>query len=179
MHLYLVGMERRSVEHNQGSCTALKVLKVRIQRLMATGLLVMMAGCSGGNESVASRNVNYYQDWGMQPGDTLAGYRVRSGLGDIAVNLNGETLFMPFDGTVQPQEDKEDLCVILSSPEVPAYLFRLCGIKQPRLGDRNQGDPIGSGDVVAFATLRRQADGTWAMVEPAKELIEQFLEKVP
>lgn len=136
----------------------------------------MVVGCSQATEPVASRNVNYYQDWGMQPGDTLAGYQVRSSLGDVAVNLNGETLFMPFDGTVQPQADQEDLCIILSSPDVPAYLFRLCGVKQPRLGDRHQGDTIGRGDVVAFATLRRQADGTWAMVEPAKELIEQFLE---
>lgn len=128
---------------------------------------------------MASRNVNYYQDWSLQPGDTLGGYQVQSGLGDIAVDLAGKSLFMPFDGTVQPQQEKEELCIILSSPDVPAYLFRLCGVQQPRLGDRNQGDSIGSGDVVAFATLRRQADGTWAMVEPAKELIEQFLTKSP
>jgi len=109
----------------------------------------------------------------------LAGYQVQSGLGDVAIELDGKSLFMPFDGTVQPQEDNEELCLIVSSPEVPAYLFRLCGIKQVRLGDRNQGKAIGSGDVVAFATLRRQADGTWAMVEPAQELIEQFLTKTP
>jgi hypothetical protein len=29
--------------------------------------------------------------------------------------------------------------------------------------------------MVAFATLRRQADGTWAMVEPSEKLITQFL----
>lgn len=136
-----------------------------------------MAGCSGQGEAVAPRNVNYYQEWDVQPGDQLAGYQVQSGLGDIAINIEGKTLFMPFDGTVQPQEDIEDLCIIVSSPDVPAYLFRLCGVKQPRLGERNQGETIGNGDVVAFATLRRQADGTWALVEPAKELIEQFLQK--
>ncbi len=145
--------------------------------MVLTGMAVV--GCSGSGESVAPRNVNYYQDWSLQPGDTLAGYPVQSGLGDISINLGGKALFMPFDGTVQPQQDKEDLCIVLSSPEVPAYLFRLCGVRQPRWGDRNQGDTIGSGDIVAFATLRRQADGTWAMVEPAKELIEQFLTRVP
>lgn len=146
---------------------------------MAAGLITLVAGCSGQNQAVAPRNITYYQDWALQPGDTLAGYQVQSGLGDISINVDGKTLYMPFDGTVQPQQDLEDLCVVLSSPDVPAYLFRLCGVNNPRFGDRNQGDTLGNGNIVAFATLRRQADGTWAMVEPAKELIEQFLEKSP
>ncbi len=138
-----------------------------------------LAGCGAQSSSVSARNVSYYQKWDLQPGDSLAGYQIQSGLGDITVDINGKTLFMPFDGTIQPQAEKEDLCLILSSPDVPAYLFRLCGVQKPRLGDRNQGEAIGKGDVVAFAALRRQADGTWAMVEPAKELIEQFLVKAP
>jgi len=145
--------------------------------LVATLAAIAVSGCGRRSQDIAARNVTYYQDWSIEPGDNLAGYQVQSGLGDVAINLNGKSLFMPFDGTVSPQAEKENLCVILSSPDVPAYLFRLCGVRQPRLGDYRQGEVIGSGDVVAFATLRRQADGTWAMVEPAQELIEQFLVK--
>jgi hypothetical protein len=147
----------------------------RVWGIVAAVLGGILAGCSGQSQAVAPRNVNYYQKWDMQPGDRLAGYEIQSGLGDIAIHLDGKPIVMPFDGTVQPQAEKENLCLILSSPDVPAYLFRLCGVERPKLGERNQGDPIGSGDVVAFAAMRRQADGTWAMVEPAKELIEQFL----
>lgn len=147
--------------------------------ILAAVVAMAVAGCSGHNQDVSPRSVNYYQKWALQPGDSLAGYQIHSGLGDISIQLEGKTLFMPFDGTVQPQAEKENLCLILSSPDVPAYLFRLCGVERPQLGDRSQGDPIGSGDVVAFAAMRRQADGTWAMVEPAKELIEQFLVKAP
>jgi hypothetical protein len=140
-------------------------------------LLGGIVGCSGPPAETAARNVNLYQEWDLQPGDNLAGYQVQSGLGDIAIDLRGKQMYMPFDGEVQPEAGKEDLCIMLSSPEVPAYLFRLCGIKQPKLGMRRQGDAIGSGNVVAFSAMRRQADGTWAMVEPAKEMLAQFLNK--
>ena len=49
----------------------------------------------------------------------------------------------------------------------PIY-FACAGLSVLSWAIRSQGDPIGSGDVVAFAAMRRQADGTWAMVEPAK-----------
>jgi hypothetical protein len=135
-----------------------------------------VGACSAAGPAPGPRNVTLHQKWALQPGDRLAGYQVQSGLGDITVDLGGKAVYMPFEGQVQPAEGN-DLCVIVSSPEVPAYLFRLCGLRQLKLGDRPQGDPIGSGDTVAFATLRRQADGTWAMVEPAKELLEQFLDR--
>lgn len=140
-------------------------------------LLAGVWGCSSPGGAPGPRNVTLHQQWALQPGDRLGGYQVQSGLGDITVDLQGNRVFMPFDGQVQPAEGNVDLCVILSSPDVPAYLFRLCGLRQPRLGDLAQGDPIGSGNTVAFATLRRQADGTWAMVEPAKEMIAQFLDR--
>ncbi len=143
---------------------------------LALGVLGGALGCSSSGSSVPSRNVNLYQEWTLQPGDKLAGYAVHSGLGDVAINLDGHKVFMPFDGRVETAEGYENLCVIISSPDVPAYLFRLCGLKNPEIGDRNQGDSLGKGEVIAFATMRRQADGTWAMVEPAEELIAQFLE---
>ena len=144
---------------------------------LALLLLAGVWGCSSPGGAPGPRNVTLHQQWTLQPGDRLGGYQVQSGLGDITVDLQGNRVFMPFDGQVQPAEGNVDLCVILSSPDVPAYLFRLCGLRQPRLGDLAQGDPIGSGNTVAFATLRRQADGTWAMVEPAKEMIAQFLDR--
>lgn len=145
---------------------------------MALGLLVGTGACSrSGASETGPRNVTLHQKWALQPGDRLAGYQVQSGLGDITVDMQGKRVFMPFEGEVQPAKDSVDLCVIVSSPDVPAYLFRICGLRQVRLGDRTQGEPIGSGDVVAFAALRRQADGTWAMVEPAKEMLSKFLDR--
>ncbi|MGB3202732.1 MAG: hypothetical protein WBA99_17635 [Nodosilinea sp.] len=145
--------------------------------VLALVLLSGLWGCARPRVTPNPRHVTLSQKWALQPGDRLAGYQVQSGLGDITLDIQGKRVFMPFDGQVQPTEGKTDLCVILSSPDVPAYLFRLCGLRQVNLGDLTQGDPIGYGDNVSFATLRRQADGTWAMVEPAKEMIEQFLER--
>ncbi len=139
------------------------------------GVLRLSGGCVSTLNPPPARNVNLYQKWTLQPGDQLGSYRIQSGLGDVAVDLKGGKVFMPFDGEVQPAAGQEDLCVIISSPDVPAYLFRLCGLKQPRLGSLAQGSSLGSGGVVAFATLRRQAAGTWAMVDPTEELITQFL----
>jgi hypothetical protein len=145
-------------------------------RSLALGLmLLLVGGCESRLNPPPPRNVNLYQKWTLQPGDQLGGYRIQSGLGDVAVDLKGGKVFMPFEGEVQPAAGQEDLCVIISSPDVPAYLFRLCGLRQPRLGSLAQGSSLGSGGVVAFATLRRQADGTWAMVEPSEKLIGQFL----
>jgi hypothetical protein len=138
-------------------------------------LSISLWGCSGAENTPGPRNVTLHQQWALQPGDRLAGYQVQSGLGDITLDLQGNRVYMPFDGQVQPAEGNVDLCVILSSPDVPAYLFRVCGLRQAKLGDLPHGESIGSGNTVAFATLRRQADGTWAMVEPAKEMIAQFL----
>jgi hypothetical protein len=142
---------------------------------LTLGILVGGVGCSDSSPT-PSRSFNLYQDWALQPGDKVAGYSVRSSLGDIALDLQGNPLFMPFDGQVELASGQEDLCIVISSADVPAYLFRLCGVQRPQLGDRRQGDRLGNGDVVAFAAMRRQADGTWAMVEPAKELITQFIE---
>lgn len=137
---------------------------------------VGLGACAGTSDGPPPRNVNVYQDWGLQPGDRVANYSVHSGLGDVAIELRGNRMFMPFDGQVQPASGNGDRCVIISSAEVPAYLFRVCGLTQVHLGDRRQTEPLGRGDVVAFATLRRQADGTWAMVEPAQEMLANFLE---
>lgn len=154
------------------------VLRRQRQSLIG-GLVVLLltAGCSQSPQAPPPRKVNLYQTWNLQPGDQLAGYQIQSGLGDIVLALNGHPVYMPFSGQVAADADRPDLCVVISSPEVPAYLFRLCGIHKPRLGDRKQGESVGRADGLAVATLRRQTDGTWAMVEPAKDLLEQFVSR--
>jgi len=100
---------------------------------------------------------------------------VVAGLGDISIDLKGDSAYAPFGGRVQPLKSDAKNCIAFSSPEVPAYLFRLCGLQNLKLGEVEQGDVIGSGAYLHFATLRKQTDGTWAMVEPAHDILERIL----
>jgi hypothetical protein len=119
-------------------------------------------------------NLNLYQKWQFQPGDQIAGYPIAAGLGDISIELNGKSVYAPFDGLVQKDQRS---CLIFSTPDVPAYLFRLCGISNPRLGRCNQGEVLGTATFLHFATLRKQPDGTWAIVESSKSVLESILTK--
>ncbi|ASC71280.1 hypothetical protein XM38_022320 [Halomicronema hongdechloris C2206] len=87
--------------------------------------------------------------------------------------MQGDTVRAPFDGLVQPHRPG---CVIYSSPEVPAYVFRICGLSQSEVGPITAAKPLGRGQTVQFAALRRQPDGTWAIVEPAVDVLEQMVE---
>ncbi|MEB3289426.1 MAG: hypothetical protein VKI82_05895 [Leptolyngbya sp.] len=152
--------------------------RVRWQQVGQWVLAVIVlagVGCRSIPGDLPPRTFNVYQDWALEPGDRLAGYEVHSGLGDVAIDLGGNPLYMPFNGQVQRAAGQEDRCLVVSSPDVPAYLFRLCGVTQERTGNHRTGEVIGRGSIVAFATMRRQADGTWAMVEPAKDFLAQFL----
>lgn len=137
-------------------------------------MLLLFSACDRASQSPETINLKLYQQWQLQPGDKIAGYPVVAGLGDISIELNGKSVYAPFEG--QAQKDQRN-CLIFSSPDVPAYLFRLCGISNPRLGDSKQGDSLGSGAVLHFATLRKQPDGTWAIVESSKPMIERVLTK--
>jgi len=117
-------------------------------------------------------DIHLYQTWQVQPGDMIAGRQVLGGLGDLSIALNGNSVYAPFRG--KTQLDKRH-CVIFSSPEVPAYLFRFCGLSTPHIGDLNQGEAIGNGSLLQFATLRKQPNGTWAIVEPAKAIVARTL----
>jgi hypothetical protein len=136
--------------------------------------LLMFSACDRRSDPTETINLKLYQNWQLQPGDKIAGYLVVAGLGDLSIDLNGKSVYAPFDG--QTQRDQRN-CLIFSSPEVPAYLFRLCGISHPRLGRCNQGDSLGTAAVFHFATLRKQPDGTWAIVEPSKSVMERILTK--
>lgn len=133
---------------------------------------VLLAGCNPTPQVAQTVNIRLYQQWELQPGDQIAGRQVLGGLGDISIALNGGNVYAPFAGKTQLDQRR---CVLFSSPQVPAYLFRLCGLSDPRLGGVTQGDIIGNGEILEFATLRKQPNGTWAIVEPAKSLLEKIL----
>lgn len=118
------------------------------------------------------RTIQIEQAWQLQPGDSVGEYRIAAGLGDISIELDGGKAYAPFDGRVQPNISN---CVLFSSPDVPAYLFRLCGLDRPRFGQVNQGDVIGSGRYLHFATLRKLPEGTWTIVEPSRSMLERVL----
>ncbi|MGF1537031.1 MAG: hypothetical protein ACFB4J_11195 [Elainellaceae cyanobacterium] len=112
------------------------------------------------------------QQWQLQPGTVIAERQVVGGLGDISIALNGGSVYAPFGGSLQPDGQG---CAIFSSPDLPAYLARLCGLRRMRSGNLQAGDRIGSGQMLHFAALRKQPDGTWAMVEPSRDLLSRFL----
>lgn len=117
-------------------------------------------------------SVEIEQAWALEPGDLLGHYSISSGLGDVVIELGGAPLYMPMAGEIQPLNPR---CSLFSSPELPAYRLRLCGLSQVKSGLLREGVVFGRGDRVALALLRRQPQGTWAMVEPATSILEQFL----
>lgn len=121
------------------------------------------------------QKIQIQQEWELQPGTSIAGHRIAGSLGDVTVEMKGGRIYAPFNGRVQPNDLAG--CVLFSSPDVPAYVFRLCGVRRPRLGVVKQGDAIGSANFLEFAALRRQPDGKWAMVEPARDILERTLQQ--
>ncbi len=117
-------------------------------------------------------SVQLYQKWAIKPGDRIAGRSITGGLGDLSIALGGGKVLAPFDG--EARQDKQG-CVFLSGKRLPKYLFRLCGLDNPKLGELRQGETLGSGQMLHFATLRQQSNGTWAVVEPAKKVLEVAL----
>lgn len=138
-------------------------------------LLVAIAGCVPNSTAEPPRTVNLYQQWELQPGSTVAGYQIAGGLGDISVQLDGGNVYAPFDGKVSGYAES-DRCIVFSSAEVPAYLFRFCGLTHVRLGEVQQGTTLGRGQQFQFALLRKQSDGTWALVEPSSSMLERSLQ---
>lgn len=144
-------------------------------RLVVVLGLLALAGCSRASDY--TRPLTLHQSWPLAVGTEVAGYTVSSGLGDITLNLRGDTIHMPFDGTVEATPVNNSSCVLVSSGDVPAYLFRLCGLRQAQLGHHQEGSTIGSARQLVFSMLRRQPDGTWAIVEPSPKFVEQMLSR--
>ncbi|MEL6398154.1 MAG: hypothetical protein AAFO87_09965 [Cyanobacteria bacterium J06607_6] len=137
-------------------------------------LLLGLTACTLTQAQVPPRNIPIHQNWVLQPGSKVGNFSVVGSLGDVSIDLDGHKIKAPFDGQVQPAEHN---CIAFTSPEIPAYLFRLCGVTRPRLGDVKAGTVIGRGNVLQFAAMRRQPDGTWAMVEPAIDVLEKTFAK--
>lgn len=136
-------------------------------------LALVLGGCTT-TEPAAVRDIPIQQDWQLEPGAVIGDHRIAGGLGDISIEIRGDRLYAPFDGELQP--NTIDGCYVFSSPDVPAYLFRLCGLDRPRLGPVSQGTVLGSANFLGFATLRRQPDGHWTMVEPASDVLQRMLD---
>jgi len=150
----------------------------RVGRILAGGglpVLLVLTGCDRAAQSPPTVDIRLYQTWQLKRGDAIAGRQVLGGLGELSIDLNGASVYAPFNG--RADLDKHSRCVIFSSPEIPAYLFRLCGLETAQMGELRQGSAIGSGNLLLFATLRKQANGTWAMVEPTKTIVNQILQK--
>lgn len=141
-----------------------------IRLLVGGGLLTLLTACQAGPPP--PRTITIQQTWDLQIGNQVSDYRISSGLGDITLELGGDPVQMPFAGKIQPMDEH---CVAFTSPEVPAYLFRLCGINRPSLGQHPKGHTIGRASQLVFAAFRKEPDGTWALIEPATDLIAQFL----
>lgn len=132
-----------------------------------------MSGCSATKPAENTiPEPKLYQSWQLKPGDDIAGAKVIGGLGDISIALNGKSVYAPFDGNTYI--DKRG-CVYFSGADTPAYLFRLCGLEKPKLGALSEGDKIAAGQMLQFATLLKQSNNTWALVEPDKSLLQRTL----
>lgn len=114
-----------------------------------------------------------HQKWELQAGDRIAGYEITSGLGDLSLNLQGKAVYAPASGKTSMDVRH---CVYFDSPEIPNYLFRLCGLNHPTVGSLRKGDEIGKADQLQFATLRQHPSGKWAIVEPSKQILEKLLQ---
>ncbi|MGC1306826.1 MAG: hypothetical protein WA885_06325 [Phormidesmis sp.] len=135
---------------------------------------VWLSSCTARSTTPTVRTITLQQQWTLNPGDEIGGSEVAGSLGDISLALKHAKVSAPFDGKLEPSEI--DSCAFYSTPEIPAYLFRLCGLKGFAYGDIKAGKPVGKGDYLSFATLRRQPDGTWIIVEPARGVLEKALE---
>jgi hypothetical protein len=148
----------------------------RLGRSIVLGLGTLLVGLGGCSQLPPElpRQIVLKQSWELESGDRVGGHLVTGSLGDISVQLRGTRLHAPFTGQVE-RASKGFHCIYFSSPEVPAYLFRYCGVRRPRLGVLQAGEVMGRGNQIHFATLRRQPDGAWAIVEPSDSVLEQTL----
>lgn len=152
--------------------------------LVAVGLA--LGGCRQPG-AVEPLSLKLHQQWQLPPGEMIGNARVTSGLGDLVLDLDGQALYMPKAGRVEPLvmagspagspvgSQAAPACVAVSSPEIPAYKLRLCHLHRLRLGPQPVGAVIGRGKQVAVAMLRKQPEGTWAFVEPAPSLLEALV----
>ena len=150
-------------------------LRQRWQQYLVLLCGSLLLGSCAARSAPQPRSITLQQQWALNPGDEVAGHPVTGSLGDISLNLSGKRIYAPFDGEVEISD--QDSCTLYSTPEIPAYLFRLCGLTNVKHGTIEAGKSIGKAEYLSFATLRRQPDGTWILVEPAKDVLEKALDR--
>ncbi len=153
----------------------LRLLCRQLFPLIGILLSIVLTGCQKAPPD-DGREIVVEQSWELDLGDAVEGFPVVGSLGDVSVYLKNSIVRAPFDGEVE-RSAIADNCIFFSSPEVPAYLFRYCGLKGINLGEVRQGKKMGKADYLHFATMRRQPEGTWAIVEPSRNVLERSLEK--
>jgi len=131
------------------------------------------------------REVKVQQSWGVQIGDAIGTASVLGSLGDVSLDHRGR-VFAPVDGWVEGNFvtivgdellPSQPGCVLFSSPQLPSYLMKTCGLVRRYLGAVKAGDPIGrSGGQVHVSLLsQRQAaaegDAEWVYVSPSPEFL--------
>jgi hypothetical protein len=147
-------------------------------RNLRVGLILLTftfpGGCNPSPSQPTIKDLPLYQTWELHPGSQVGGYTVTGGLGDISIVLNGNSVYAPSEGDAYL--DKRG-CVYFAGADTPAYMFRFCGLRSPKLGHLQAGQAIGSADTLQFAALLKQSDGKWALVEPDKSLLERTLKQ--
>jgi hypothetical protein len=133
-------------------------------------LTAVLNGCQ--NKSTITKAPELHQKWELQAGDRIADYEIISGLGDLSLELRGKAIYAPAKGKTTMDARH---CIYFDSPEIPNYLFRLCGLQNPTTGSLQKGDEIGKAQQLQFATLRQHPSGKWAIVEPSKQILEKLL----
>ena len=148
------------------------------------GLCLLLGAIAFGSSLTSCRRqsapppkaITLKQQWVLNPGDRISGSLVSGSLGDISLSLEkGVKIKAPFDGVLEPSELEG--CDFYSTPEIPAYLFRLCGLSSVPYGDVRAGKTLGKGNHISFATIRKQPDGTWIIVEPARGVLEKAIKQ--
>lgn len=74
--------------------------------------LLMLTACDRTANPNETINLKLYQNWQLQPGDKVAGFPVVSGLGDVSIELNGKSVYAPFEG--QAQKDQRNCLIFLA-----------------------------------------------------------------
>lgn len=144
-----------------------------VNLLLITGTIAnptFLKGCQ--SNPTITKAPELHQKWELQAGDRIAGYEIISGLGDLSLELQGKAVYAPAKGKTTMDTRH---CVYFDSPEIPNYLFRLCGLQNPTTGNLRKGDEIGKAQQLRFATLRQHPSGKWAIVEPSKQILEKLL----
>ncbi|MDY6936283.1 MAG: hypothetical protein SWY16_01345 [Cyanobacteriota bacterium] len=134
------------------------------------------------------REIELQNTWGVKAGESIDRYLVASGLGDISLAMKGKVL-APLDGNIEHKfvlisdgsliRGTSD-CVIFSSPQMPAYLIKLCGLASRNFNRIESGKPIGETNgylhISLFSYRPNPENGaTWVYVPPSPQLIQNLV----